>query len=178
MKATVSELLQAAFSASEARYPTLANQWIRCSFRIEAVLPNSGISKKVQDMGLIDRLTRSLEDEWTGSPTSIFSLNNQVLFSSLFIGGIYAVLRALRQRIAEFNRAGGDPSAISLSLPDLERLHRDFELIRVPLDKFELPQERKISEPIKMIKVPTTDETSDVYMYESQRVPSGGLSVL
>lgn len=125
-------------------------------------------------MGRLDVLLRSLEDEHRDrllgdqarSMDSIIYFNNQTVLSELFISGIYSILRALHQRTEELKRMAGDVSSINLSLNDLEQLYRDFELIRVPLDKFELWQDRKIKEPVTMFKLPQTNEVSDIHVYD------------
>ncbi|MBR0823010.1 hypothetical protein [Bradyrhizobium liaoningense] len=101
MQMSVSQLLQAAFAMANANYPSFANKWTTASYRVESAMIGTMASKKVQDMGRIDVLSRALEDEERerlASGTPDLHANNLALLSAAFIGGIYAVVRALRDR--------------------------------------------------------------------------------
>jgi hypothetical protein len=101
MQMTVSQLLQTAFAMADANYPSLADQWTAASHRVESAMNGTMVFKKVQDMGRIDVLSRALEGEERerlARSKPDFPNNNLAVLSAAFIGGIYAVVRALRDR--------------------------------------------------------------------------------
>ncbi|MBR0823009.1 hypothetical protein [Bradyrhizobium liaoningense] len=51
-------------------------------------------------------------------------------------------------------------------MSDLDLLLHDLELVRVPLDKFELRRERKLEAPLEMFTVPYVDGMNDVSTYD------------
>jgi hypothetical protein len=57
-------LLNAAFFAAMGRWSALHEQWVRISFKIGGLLPGSLFMCSVQDIGRLDMILRTLEDEW------------------------------------------------------------------------------------------------------------------
>ncbi|WP_027548325.1 hypothetical protein [Bradyrhizobium sp. WSM2254] len=167
MHVTVSQLLQTAFAMANGSYPSLADQWTAASYRVDSAMIGTMVFAKVQDLGRIDVLSRALEDDererLASGQADLHATNNLALLSAAFIGGMYAVVRALRDR--EQRKMQGNIARV-FPAPDLDRLLHDLELVRVPLEKFELQQERKLEGPLQMFAVPYVDGNDDVSTYD------------
>ncbi|MBR0714792.1 hypothetical protein [Bradyrhizobium liaoningense] len=73
------------------------------------------------------------------------------------------MVRALRDR--EQRNSQGNIARV-FAAPDLDQLLHDLELVRVPLEKFELQRDRKLEAPLQMFTLPYADGIIDVSTYD------------
>lgn len=134
-----------AYTLARQRLPEVHKIWISVSFRIGAQLPNSLMVASVQRAGELDMVLRCMEDDFKLPTDNEFGLdamafNYQIALSEFWVMQAYDVLRCLM----EIKRPSGAPD------PELVQLERDFRLIRVPLTKYQLADERKLKAPLTM----------------------------
>jgi hypothetical protein len=143
---TVSDLITASFRQASERYPALHEAWIRISYRLGGLLPKSLLLNSVQRYGELDLVLRCMEDELAPriGRTEV-EFRHQVFFSEVWVGGVYEILRLLKDR---------------KRTPDSKEF-RDLELLRVTLDKHEIAGERQLKAPLEM----TTYDQTKVYTY-------------
>lgn len=145
----VGELLVATFNAAKAIYPGLPQRWVTASFRIGGLLPNSLIMVTVQRLGEIDAVCRAMERELETKPPVEgefdFRDHYSVMMSELWIGTAYSVCYILKNRKLRTDRA-------------FLTLAEDLRMIRVQLEKYELPSDQKLKAPLAMVRSPTLDD--------------------
>jgi hypothetical protein len=165
----VSQLITAAFNLAKGRLPQQYQQWVDASYAIGGLLPNSMLVSSVQKEGEIDLVLRCMEAEAMQTPgeaSPLFTFHYQSLLSASWVGGCYEILRTLRQREMErVQRSGGQMQGLVAS-PGFADLFRDLELLRVSLEKHEIPKDNKLSAPMQMARVPSSEEPRDAYVYD------------
>jgi hypothetical protein len=129
------------------------------SIRVGGRLPNSLLFANFQRDGEVDLLLRCMEDEHAqataaGKEPGMFNFHYQRILSDYWIGGIYEGFRTLHQR----NLVGA--TAV------FDRIFSDLELIRVSLEKHELPKDRALKEPLTMVRGPRSNDATDFYLYD------------
>lgn len=155
---TVSQYIVQAFTQACASQPELAKSWRDVSFRIGGLLPSSLLLQSVQRAGALDMLLRTLEHECSTAMTVEndavdFSNHYQKMFSDLWIGDVYEILRLLKTR----KLANGEA---------FNSLEHDFRLLRIPLEKHEIVEDQKLSSPLQMQTYPPNDENPDIRVYD------------
>jgi len=150
----ISQQIEAAFTDARARYPELALAWVEISYRVGSLPPNSALSATTQRDGSIDLLLRCMEDEQVQRVAGEFAFQYQKMLSDYWIGSVYEIFRLLRDR-----KLADVPLGFSEVLADLE-------LIRMPLEKHELPKDRKLEAPLEMIRNPPKNDSTDIYVYD------------
>jgi hypothetical protein len=154
---TVNQCVVQAFQIARASYPDLHKTWIGVSFRIGGLLPNSLLLPSVQRSGDIDMLLRAMEDEHVSTTSeesaAELSFHYQAMLSNLWIGDVYEILRLLKER--KF----ADDDAFNA-------LAHDFRLLRIPLEKHEIVEDRKLSGPLPMQTYPSDDENPRLRTYD------------
>jgi hypothetical protein len=94
----------------------------------------------IQRAGELDLVCRALEDELTLSPPKggemDFRDNYLMMLSELWIGSAYAVCFALKDR------------KLRLDEPNFVSLAEDLRLIRVQIEKHQIPSDWKLKEPL------------------------------
>ena len=108
-------------------------------------------------MGTIDLAVRAMEDEalpvdGTGSDLEAFSMDLQVVLSEMWVGGVYEITRLLKAR----GLVAGDTFL---------KLAHDLELVRVPIEKHELPKDHKLKSPLAFSGQPPNNDGTDAYIY-------------
>jgi hypothetical protein len=93
-----------------------------------------------------------------------FSFHYQMMFSETWIIGCYEILRAFQQRDREAAEAGRPVSGVS-ELDDFKAIFTDFELLRMPIAKFEIAKVKKQDHPLPMRRV-GDDETKPIEFYD------------
>jgi len=147
----------AAFSLSSREHSDLHHRWIKISARIGGELPGSMLMASVQRVGRIDMLLRSLEDEaqidvpFEQMPSRH---DNQTMMSEIWVGWAYEVFRLLIQR----GRALSEE-------PGFKLLAHHLTLLRMTIDKHEIAADRKLVEPLQMMRHPPNGDASDIYEY-------------
>jgi hypothetical protein len=83
----------------------------------------------------------------------MFVTNYLSMLSTYWIGGVYEALRLLREReLVDQN-------------DKFVQLLRDFELLRVPLEKHEIAKDRTLKEPLQLVRQPPRPDEDDTYLY-------------
>ena len=154
----VSQLLNAAQLVARKKQVTVHLKWIELSWSLGALIAE-GAALTIQSLGSIDMLLRVLEDERIATVHSVeeqvpnpqdFSLEIQVTLSEFWVGSAYAIFRCAKEK------KPCDDTA--------RRLHDDLRLVRVPLEKYQIPQDYKLLEPIPMGVIGS--EGGDIRMYD------------
>jgi hypothetical protein len=144
---SASSALSALFLVARSRYETEWNSWIQLSFSLSAGVAPAIAT--IQRQGDLDLLLRCLESErrtTSASDTELdWSLGYQIMFSEQWILGCYEFLRSFNQRYPASH------SSSDLTKPQgFDDVFHDFECLRMPLAKFELPKDRRLKEPLPM----------------------------
>jgi len=154
----VSSLIARAFAMASAKNPGLSAVWIRISFRLGGMLPNSMLVASIQQDGNLDALLRAMEDERRAATSNqedhLLEFNYQVMLSELWVGRFYEHLRLLVERGL---------------LPDTEEvkaLAEDFRLLRVPIEKHEITSQGQLTGPLQLHRRPAQGNPSDTYVYD------------
>lgn len=148
------DYLSHAFALASLRQQKLSNAWIRASYSVGMV--NSHLCMSVQRMGDLDILLRCMEEDFRQeeAPDDFgirrFSLHTTM--SDWWIGGMYEIARTLKERRL-------------MSSPEFLALAEDFRLIRIPLEKYEIPNDNKLTEPLALRSVPVGKEDR-LYYYD------------
>jgi hypothetical protein len=171
---TIGQLLVAVFGFSRSKYPQLNERWIRMSWRIGGQLPRSRLSDSIQRLGEIDLVCRALESELLTHPARDGELdlrgNYLGVFSESWIGSAYAICYTLKDRKI-------------LSDSEFLGLAEDLRMIRVQNEKYEVPSDRKLSEPLQFspTQLRPDEKEAPIYTYEKAdplraHIPRRGLS--
>jgi hypothetical protein len=112
-------------------------------------------------------LLRCLEDEFNRNNDTSgvdFSSHYQMMFSEAWIVGCYEILRAFQQRDDEATKARKATSGVS-ELGEFKSIFTDFELLRMPIAKFEIAKDCKLKQPLPMRRV-GDDEAKPIEFYD------------
>jgi hypothetical protein len=172
---TVGQLLVAAFGLSRNGEPQVNERWIRMSFRMGSQLPRSLLSVSIQRLGEMDLVCRALEKELLEQPPKDgemdFRPNYLAVLSEWWIGSAYAICYTLMDRKI-------------LSTDEFLRLADDLRMIRVQIEKYEIPSDRKLTEPLQFspTQLRTDEKEAPIYVYDKvdrlrAHIPQKGLSV-
>jgi len=156
-KASPGALIRAAFEQAQTRYPALFQDWQKIALRIGALLPTSQFAFAVQRDTQIDLVLRSMEDDRAaGLVGDHFSFamefQYQKYLSDLWVCSVYEMLRLMRERLVENNR-------------ELDLLAHDFTILRMPLEKHEIAEHRKLGGPVELFRERSKSDSSDTQMY-------------
>jgi len=155
----VTQLLSATFHLAKSQNFELQQKWIVASVRVGGLLPNSLLMYSVQRIGELDTVLRSIEAErsqvqHTPDQIDIFSLSYQSLLSDLWIGSSYEVVRLLGGR------------GIAPSSDNFVSLFQDLTMLRIPIEKHEIAQDRKLALPLEMAHSASANNERDSYIYD------------
>jgi hypothetical protein len=134
------------------------NQWRTLSSRFGSQLPDSLLIVSIQRCGRLDALIRSIEDEfesYVANPDQMPLSAGDTLhtLSETWIGSVYAILYVLARKVRP--EANG-----------LEELYDDTRLIRVALEKHEIPSDRILTEPIELQTVDNEPGSARALIYD------------
>ncbi|HXW19100.1 MAG TPA: hypothetical protein VEK35_01185 [Roseiarcus sp.] len=152
---SVSNLIASAFAEAALRNRAIGDEWRKISVKVGGRLPASLLIVDVQKMGNLDLVIRSMEDD---SKCDHGDPDLQMFLSGLWVGMAYEVLRSLKAR----KLCSGDA---------FEILERDLKLIRIPLEKYEIPDEGKLDGPTALARSPPNNDASDFYAYVPKKDP-------
>jgi hypothetical protein len=168
---SVSTHITSAFFIARTKYPDLHSGWIDLSGRLSGRFSLPVAEINLQQQGDIDLLIRCMEDEFVPERARVssnilgFSSHYQMMLSEAWIIGCYEILRAFRQRDRELKRQGHPASNIS-DTQTFRALILDFELLRMPIAKFEIADDRHIGGGVlKMVRYPPNGNATDQYNY-------------
>jgi hypothetical protein len=154
----VSTRLMATFTDAQARYPELYKAWAIISHEVGSRLPNSLLSMSIQKDGSVDLLLRCMEDEqalgMARTSSGGFAVHYQKIMSDYWIGGVYETFRLLRER------------KLADSSPAFATILADLAIIRMALEKHELPKDWEMEAPLQMMRHPPNDDATDNYVYD------------
>jgi hypothetical protein len=157
---SVGQLITATFAIARSKYPELAQRWVTASWRTGSKIPGSLAMVSIQRAGELDIVCRALEDELTQSPPKEgemdFRDNYLMMLSELWIGAAYAICFALKDR------------KLRLDEPDFVGLAEDLRLIRVQIEKHQIPSDWKLEEPLPLSTGPAKpgEATERVTLYD------------
>lgn len=171
---TVGQLLVAAFGLSRNGEPELNRRWIRMSFRIGSQLPRSLLSVSIQRLGEVDLICRAVEKELFEQPPRDgemdFRDNYLTVLSEWWIGSAYAICYTLMIRKI-------------LAIDEFLRLADDLRMIRVQIEKYEVPSDKKLTEPLQFspAQLRPDEKEAPIYVYDKAdqlraHIPRSGLS--
>jgi hypothetical protein len=172
---TVGPLILGAFAASRAKYHDIYQRWITASWRTGSKIPRSLAMVSIERIGEIDLVCRSLEDELFLQPPTPgemdFRDNYLMMFGEFWVGSAYAISFALKSR-----------GLLSENGKFLE-LAEDLRLVRVQSEKYEIPSDRKLSEPLQLLtgKAQPGEAPERFYQYDKDdplraHIPRMGVS--
>jgi hypothetical protein len=171
---SIGQLLVAAFGISRAKNTELNKRWIAMSLRVGSQLPQSLLLTSIQTLGEVDLVCRALESELGAQPPNDgemdFRPNYLMVLSEWWIGSAYAVCYTLKDRKI-------------LSDAEFLRLADELRMIRVQLEKYEVPSDRGLSEPLHFspAQLRPDEKEPPVYVYDKtdrlrSHIPRRGLS--
>jgi hypothetical protein len=163
----VSPLLKRLFNVARAKYGTENEAWVQLSHRLSGRFNLGTAAPSIQREGDLDLLLRCLEDEFKTSNDASeidFSFHYQMMFSETWIVGCYEILRAFQQRDREAAEARRATSGVS-DLGEFKSIFTDFELLRMPIAKFEIAKDNKLEQPLPMLRV-GDDEAKPIEFYD------------
>ena len=159
---TVKLLMSAAFGLAFKQHRETRETWINISHRIGGgSLPASELVISIQRIGDLDIMLRCMEEETKvdnsrrQEPTydEILSFNCQVMLSEVWICKSYEVFRLLQSR------------KLLSQNDEFESLAHDLKLLRITIDKHEIANDRKLSEPLQMQRISREGEVTGPYEY-------------
>jgi hypothetical protein len=156
---TVGQLLVAAFGLSRSQAPELNKRWIRMSYFVGSRLPQSSLFVSIQRLGEVDLVCRTLEKELLEEPPRDgeldFRPNYLAVISEWWIGSAYAICYTFENRKI-------------LSTDEFLRLADDLRMIRVQIEKHEVPSDRKLTEPLQFspTQLRPDEKEAPIYVYD------------
>jgi hypothetical protein len=157
---TVAQLVNAAFVLSSSRCQELHRTWTSISADVGGRLPDSLLAPSVQRSGELDMVLRCIEDDFSPPQASAEEpdlFHYQAMLSEIWVGAVYEIFRLLTEReIAPDNDA-------------FKTLAHELRLLRIPLEKHEIAADRKLVEPLVMVKHPPNKDGADTYSYSRHR---------
>ena len=163
----VSPLLNSLFNVARAKFGAEHEAWVQLSYRLSGRFKLLTAVSSIQREGDVDILLRCLEDEFNtnkDAPGMDCSFHYQIMFSEVWIVGCYEIFRAFQQRDREAAEAGRPTSGVS-ELDEFKSIFTDFELLRMPIAKFEIAKDNKLKQPLPMRRV-GDDETKSIEFYD------------
>lgn len=143
---SVSELIVSSYHLASMQHEAVINAWISGSTRLGSALPNSLLILSIQRAGRLDIVLRCMEDEITSGTlqesTSLFVTDHLASFSEIWIGQVYEIVRLTSER------------KLITDSDFLEALAHDLRLLRVPMEKYEIAQDKSLKAPLLMSKSP------------------------
>jgi hypothetical protein len=160
----VSSLLTTAFNIARSKYFAEHQAWVNFAYLLAGrfKLPVAVIS--IPRGGELDLLLRCMEDEFEPNRSVDFAFYYQLTLSEAWVVGCYEVLRAFRQRDYEADEAGLKTSGVS-ELKAFKSVFVDFELLRMPMAKYEIAKDKKMPKPLRMRTYGEIGEPAE-YVYD------------
>jgi hypothetical protein len=162
-------MLNSLFNIARKKYQTEHETWVQLSFRLSGRFKLFTAMPSLQRQGDLDLLLRCLEDEFYPNkdvPGVDFAFHYQMMFSETWVVGCYEILRAFQQRDRDAVKANMPTSGVS-DLKEFKSIFADFELLRMPIAKYEIAKDDKIKQPLAMRRV-GDDETKPIEFYDTK----------
>lgn len=142
------DALGALFSISVSKNQDIYQKWISLSHKLGSKLPVATIST-IQSLGHFDLILRALEEEFYPTENVDLTLTLQRGLSASWVGNAYEIFRVAKNLRADDNEA--------------KIIHDFLLLLRVPLEKYQIAQDRKLTEPLVMGIIGGEVEESQIY---------------
>ena len=156
----VNEYLVAAFAEAFNRHRQIAQAWTTISPWIGGRLPHSLLMVSIQREGRVDVVLRCLEDECAAyharreTPKNILIFDHLRTLSDYWLSAMYETFRLLQSRgLADKGEA-------------FASIFHELELVRMGIDKHEIPKDQKLVEPLAMVRVPALPHDKEGYIYD------------
>ncbi len=168
---SVSTHITSAFSIARTKYRDLHTTWIDLSGALAGRFSLPAAEINLQRQGEVDLLIRCMEDEFDPNRvrdlTSVieFSSHYQMMLSEAWIIACYEILRALKQRDEDALKQCLEPSGVS-STAAFRSIYLDFELLRMPIAKYEIAKDKALKRPLVMKAIPPNGDTTDNKVYD------------
>lgn len=149
----VSQLLAATFNAAFLRAPEIRKRWISSSYKVGGNIAVGAIMT-VQYIGQLDLVLRAMEDEraeiLSSEEDSLdLSLTCQSNLSDSWVGSAYEIFRILNAKYSEDSTISG--------------IHHALRLLRVPLEKYQIAQDRKLTDVLSFEARPSRPDDSVIF---------------
>jgi len=161
---SVSQFVVGAFRLAATRFPELHENWVRISYEVGGLLPNSLLLVSIQRAGELDLVLRCMEDDFPmlseeNHEVSMFGGHYQVMLSELWIGTVYEIVRAFDERklVKRNDRLSRGN--------DFEKLNHDLRMLRIPLEKYQIAADNRLSEPLILARETASEGEFDRYSY-------------
>jgi hypothetical protein len=172
---SVTQQIEAAFEIARAKHGGAQQAWIDLGWKLagRAALVPMGVN--LQRAGDLDLALRSMEDEFAAAQQNQHSgpmaFHYQMMLSETWVIICYEALRALKQREREAADAAraqqSEPAPDDISaLPNFRQIFTDFELLRMPMVKYEIAKDDKLKSPLTMRAVPPNGSGTDDRVYD------------
>jgi hypothetical protein len=173
----VTPYIESAFQLARTKYGVEHATWIDLSFRLAGRVSLAPLTFNLQRVGDLDLMLRAMEDEHVANATSEMAqglshaFHYQMMFSETWVVMCYEALRAIRQRereVADEARAKNPnhvPDDLS-SLSTFKLVFTDFELLRMPIAKYEIAKDDKMKQPLTMRAYPPNGNATDDRVYD------------
>jgi hypothetical protein len=156
----VGNLIVQAFTASRSSNLSIGDEWIKASFKGGGQVPNSAMFVSIQRLGELDLLCRAIEDELMATPPGEGQPDSRyhylMLLSELWIGAAYAISYAFSDR------------GVYKGDQDFEAVHEDLRLVRVQLEKHQIPSDRKLDKPLDLVTAPGQPGPVRTFQYDKK----------
>lgn len=168
----ISRLLSSAFGLARAQNAGLSSEWKQISLRVGLGLPQSLLVVSIQRVGALDTLLRSIEAEVASalpdSEEDMDFVDLQQNLSELWVGSVYEILRVLNER------------DLASPLNGFSGIFREFTLLRIAIEKYELKNDTKIKTPVRLDRASSSEESVFVEYLSGDPmraiIMSGGIS--
>jgi hypothetical protein len=167
---SVSPYIASAFRIARAKYNVKHASWTTLSGLLAGRFSLPVAMMSMQRQGDLDLLLRCMEDEFQANKLAEaadkFGLDHtfhyQVMLSESWVINCYEILRAFRQRDDEANLGADGVSA----LVSFKSIVADFELLRMPIAKYEIAKDGRMKEPLNMRALPPNIESTNTLIYD------------
>ncbi len=156
---SVSELILSGYQLALNQQEAVTQSWVMGSHKLGSKLPGSLLCVSVQRAGRLDAVLRCMEDEHTSA-----ALREEIRpwiaepltsLSEMWIGQVYEILRLTLER------------KLIADSDFFEALAHDFRLLRIPMEKHEIAQDRSLMTPVPMSRTPAAEGDVD-YHYDKK----------
>jgi hypothetical protein len=168
----VSPYIASAFQIAKAKYDIEHASWTNLSARLAGRFSLPIAMMSLQRQGDLDLLLRCMEDEFQANRDAEiadklgfdYTFHYQVMLSESWVVGCYEILRAFRQRDDE-GKLGADGVS---ALETFKSILSDFELLRMPIAKYEIAKDTRMKGPLAMRAIPLNKDATDEHIYDKK----------
>lgn len=145
------------FGLARGCHEAVATEWITASYRLGGLLPGSLLPLSVQQCGELDVLLLALEDETSHvsniETADFLPFHYQSMLSGIWVGSLYEICRLAKSR------------KLVIDNGLFEALAHDLRLVRIPLEKHEIPADNRLPAEVEMMRLPPNGDETDKAFY-------------